>query len=178
MDRPSWYLIAAPAPLPAPPGSSASAASPPLSGAELSDSPSGRSADCGPRLVQPPPTPAPWAAFLRVRVFPPTLFPLAYERVSDGATPLSSLQGSSLQLPACSSRTAPQARQTCHCRHLGASCVTSPSNQVIGQQVGVQTLATWAAEASHKSKKQAEKAKFGAQEGQVSCSRAVHGAVC
>ena len=31
--------------------------------------------------------------------------------------------------------------------------------------------------ASHKSKKQAEKAKFGAQEGNVSCSRAVHGAV-
>ena len=30
---------------------------------------------------------------------------------------------------------------------------------------------------SHKSKKQAEKAKFGAQKGQVSCSRAVHGAV-
>ena len=30
---------------------------------------------------------------------------------------------------------------------------------------------------SHKSKKQAEKAKFGAQKGPVSCSRAVHGAV-
>ena len=38
--------------------------------------------------------------------------------------------------------------------------------------------ATWADEAiAHKSKTQAEKAKFGAQKGQVSCSRAVHGAV-
>ena len=58
-----------------------------------------------------------------------------------------------------------------------ACCILGPPTLSTFPASMCSLRATWADEAiAHKSKTQAEKAKFGAQKGQVSCSRAVHGA--